>query len=91
MNALPVPVNIIEHLSCDFITGLPPSRDRYGNTCDAILIILNRFSKYTFYIATTMRLTAKQLAELFCEEIIAHYGALKLIMLDRGSLFTSAF
>ena len=91
MNALPVPVDIMEHLSYDFIIGLPPSRDRHGNACDAILVILDRFSKYAFYIATTMRLTAEQLAELFCEEIIAHYGAPKSIVSDRGSLFTSAF
>ena len=79
-----------QEISMDFITDLPPSnlgREVY----DAILVVVDRFTKTSRYFATTKDVTAEKLADLFAKEIVCKYGAPSGIVTDRGSLFTSAF
>ena len=74
----------------DFITGLPPSK-LYGREFDSILVTVNCYTKIAHYLPTTIIIDAEELADLFIENILTKYGVLKLIILDRGSLFTSQF
>jgi hypothetical protein len=77
-------------LSMDFITGLPESRYR-GQLVDSILVIVDRFSKYSFFYPVATTITAAELAELFYQEIELAFGPPQGIVSDRGPVFTSAF
>jgi hypothetical protein len=92
LGALPTPTRPGQELSMDFITGLPESiRPQSGKPCNAILVLVDRFTKYSHYIATTAKLTAAGLAEILFRDIFALYGVPDGIVSDRGSLFTSNF
>lgn len=52
-----------QDISLDFITGLPLSVLR-RRACDAVLVIVDRFSKITPYIACTSNVDAPEKAEL---------------------------
>ena len=90
LNPLPLPERPMQELTMDFVTGLP-SVVFEGREVDAILVIVDRFTKYTlmFPISTTM--TASELAELFYNEVELQFGPPKGIVSDRGSLFASSF
>ena len=74
----------------NFITGLPSSKQK---KCiyDAILVVVDCYTKMVRYIYTTKTITAVKLAELFFNEIVCRYEVPKGIVSDRGSVFTSAF
>jgi hypothetical protein len=74
----------------DFITGLPPST-RQGSVYDAILVIVDRYTKAARYLPTTSKTNAKDLADLFLQEIVFKTGAPQSIVTDQGSLFTSMY
>jgi hypothetical protein len=79
------------HLSMDFVTGLPPALNRHGEVVDAVLVIVDRLSKYARYLDCSKDMTAKQLADLLESEIVTHWGVPKSFVTDRGSLFTSKY
>lgn len=54
----------------DFITDLPPMLGAKG-TLDTILVIVDRFTKYTHYVVTKKTLSSDGLATLFLEKIFA--------------------
>ena len=74
----------------DFITDLPPSK-RKDCVYDAILVVVDRYTKMARYLPTTKTINAIELADLIFEEIILKFGALDGIVSDRGSVFTSAY
>jgi hypothetical protein len=73
----------------DFVTGLPPFFHR-GIAYDAILVVINRYSKIIQYIPYTKDTDAEKLAEIIKNRIFQHFGMFKSCVFDRGSLFTSA-
>ncbi|KPM33865.1 hypothetical protein AK830_g12707, partial [Neonectria ditissima] len=87
--SLPVPIRPWEEISMDFITDLPPVTREKGRVSDSILVIVDRFTKYSLFVPTSKRLTAEGLATLFLERVFQDYGLPKGIVTDRGSLFTS--
>ena len=90
MQALPQPERPWQEVTMDFITGLPPSKRR-DCVYDAILVVVDRYTKMTRYIPTVKTVTAVQLADLFHEEIVCRFGTPRGVVSDRGSVFTSAF
>lgn len=72
----------------DFITDLPPSKAR-GCVSDAILVIVDRYSKMALYIAAEKTWKAEDLADAFIERVLSRFGTPKGIVSDRGSLFIS--
>jgi len=58
---------------------------------DSILMIVNHYMKMTRYLSTKKTLTVVELAELFFEQIALKYEILNDIIIDRNSLFISAF
>ncbi|GAU17045.1 hypothetical protein TSUD_105440 [Trifolium subterraneum] len=65
LQPLPIPNNIWEDLSLDFITGLPKSRGY-----DAILVVVDdSLSKYSHFILLKHPYTARTIAELFVKEV----------------------
>jgi hypothetical protein len=88
---LPVPTRPWADYSMDFIVKLPPSPDANGKQCDAILVIVDRFSKFVMYFPCSEEMDAQQLAELWYNQIVCVYGTPSSIVSDRGALFTSTY
>ncbi len=87
---LPQPEGIWKEILIDFIIGLPLSFYR-GIVYDAILVVVDRYSKIIQFVPCNKKTTAEELAEIIKSEIIKHFGMFKSCVLDRGSLFTSAW
>ncbi|GJZ21779.1 ty3-gypsy retrotransposon protein [Tanacetum coccineum] len=83
LQPLPTPVAVWEDVSMDFIIGLPASK---GLT--VILVVVNRFSKYSHFGTLPTSFNAPKVAELFMEIIVKHYGFPKTIVFDRDPIFT---
>ena len=90
LQPLPVPKAPAELVSMDFITGLPPSKHG-GRVYDAILVVVDAFTKYALYLPCRKDIDADQLSELMIERVIPIIGIPKNLVSDRGSLFTSHF
>ena len=74
LSALPQPTGPWKEISMDFVTDLPPSKQR-GNVYDAILVVVDRHTKSVRYIPTTKKITAPQREEVLMEEVSLRYGA----------------
>ena len=61
LQSLQLPTTRWEHLTMDFITGLPPTAN--GN--DAIMVVVDRLSKMAHFIPTSTKVTASEVADLF--------------------------
>jgi hypothetical protein len=70
----------------DFMVSLPPSK-RF----DAIMVVVDRFSKMAHFIPTKDEATAQEMGRLFFSHIFKHHGLPKDIVLDRDPKFTSKF
>ena len=67
----------------DFITKLPVSKGH-----DSILVVCNRFSKISHFVATIEKTMAERLARLFRDNMWKLYGLPESVILDRGPHFT---
>jgi transposase InsO family protein len=74
----------------DFITGLPEVIYK-SQFVDAILVVVDRFTKMARFFPVSTRINAAELAELIHTEIELKYGPPNGIVSDRGSVFTSKF
>ena len=74
-------------VTMDFITQLPLTASKH----DAILVVVDKFSKMTHFIPTTTDVTAPETAQLFFDSIIKYHGVPQVIISDRDSRFTSLF
>ena len=81
-----VPEKPWTHLTVDFITKLLVVAGK-----DAILVVCNRLSKMTHFVATTEATSAEGLARLFRDNIWKLHGLLESIVLDRGLQFVAEF
>lgn len=89
---LPPPSRPWQEITMDFITGLPPSTTPDSQKhCNAILVVVDRFTKYSLYLATTTQLTSSGLADLLFHRVVTTFGLPDGIVTDRGSIFTSNF
>lgn len=70
----------------DFIVGLPKSKGY-----EAILVVVDRLSKYSHFIAIKHPYTARSIAEVFVKEVVRLHGILNSIVSDRDPLFVSNF
>lgn len=75
----------------DFITDLPPST-KGGKVYDAILVIMDRYTKMARYIPTRKTITAPELADVIANKLVLLGAGLpQAIVSDRGSVFTAKF
>ena len=74
----------------DFIVDLPLST-RNGAVYNAILVVVDRYTKIARYVPCNKTCIAEKLVSMFYDEIIYRYGVLNGIVSDRGSVFTSAY
>ena len=79
LKPLPVPSGPWQEVSLDFITQLPKS---YIGTAeyDAILVVVDRYTKMAKFIPTTTNIAAPEFTALFHENIELKYSSLKGIV-----------
>ena len=70
----------------DFILGLPKSKGY-----DAMLVVVDRLSKYNHFILLKHPYTAKSIADIFVREVICDHGIPTSIVSDCDPLFLSHF
>ncbi|KAA0042134.1 DNA/RNA polymerases superfamily protein [Cucumis melo var. makuwa] len=79
LNPLPVPEWKWEHITMDFLFGLP----RTSSGHDGIWVIVDRLTKTTRFIPIKMTSTLDQLARLYVDKIVSQYGVPVPIVSDR--------
>ena len=77
-----VPEKLWQHISVDFITKLPVSKGH-----DSILVVCDRFSKMSHFVATTEKTTAEGLARLFRDNVWKLHGLPESVISDKGPQF----
>ena len=87
---IPKPEGPWTDISLDFVTGLPPSVRRKV-AYDALLVVVDRYSKMIRLIPCSVDLAASELGDILAEEIFSKYGLPKSIISDRGPILTSEY
>lgn len=70
----------------EFIVGLPKSKG-----CDAVLVVVDRLSKYAHFILIKHPYSARSIAEVFVREIVRLHGIPSSIVSDRDPILLSYF
>jgi hypothetical protein len=86
LQQLPFPTAKWEVISMDFMEGLPRS-----GSADALLVVVDKLSKYAHFIPLRHPFTAATVARLFLDNIYRLHGMPLEIISDRDRVFTSAF
>lgn len=89
LKPLPVPSQIWQEISMDFITGLPHSGPE---KCTVLLVIIDRLSKGVILIPVAPnRFDTEGLAKIFIKFYLPHHWIPRAIVSDRGSQFVNGF
>jgi hypothetical protein len=92
MQALKLPNEPWTDISIDFITRLPKSKNPVTKLkYDAILVVVDRFTKAIEVIPFQRNYTAVQLGHVINDRVIRYYGIPKTIISNRDKLFTSNY
>ncbi|KAL5512841.1 hypothetical protein ACEPAH_3239 [Sanghuangporus vaninii] len=71
----------------DYVTGLPTTSKGHN----AILVVVDRFSKMGTFIPTTINANSKTTADLMINYVYSKVGTPKTVISDRGPQFASRF
>lgn len=84
LDPLPIADMAWQHITMDFIEGLPNSEGK-----EVILVVVDRFTKYAHFIPLPHPYNVMSVAQAFMDNIIRLHGPPKLIISDRDRIFTS--
>ena len=87
LQSLPVPYWKWEHISIDFMVGLPRSQINY----DAIWVIVDRLTKTVHFIVYNMTYSVERLSRLYIQHVVRLHGVPVTIISDRDLHFTAEF
>ena len=76
-----------DHITMDFVVGLPKTRS--GR--DAVWVIVDRLTKSAHFLAINMTFSLDKLARLYVNEVVSRHGVPMSIVSDRDPRFTSRF
>jgi len=79
-----VPERLWQHISVDFITKLPMSKCQ-----DSILVVCDRFSKMSHFVATTEKTIAEGLVRLFRDNVWKLHRLPESVISDRKPQFAA--
>ncbi|GAM88161.1 hypothetical protein ANO11243_061920 [Dothideomycetidae sp. 11243] len=92
LQALKPPTQPWESVTMDFIGPLPLSEEPLtGIKYDSILVLVDRLTKYCYFVPMLTRATAEDMAFVFLKTIVSRHGVPKELITDRDKLFTSQF
>lgn len=86
LHPLPTPMRIWEDITIDLIEGLLNSEGY-----NAIMVIVDRLSKYSHFLGLKHPISAKDVVGLFVREVVRLHGYPRSIVSDRDKIFTSNF
>lgn len=84
LQPLPVPDQAWQVVTLDFIEGLPKS-GRYN----AILVVVDKFSKYANFIPLAHPYTTMKIASVYMDQVYKLHGLPQVLISDRDRIFTS--
>ena len=84
LQPLPIPTQVWDDVSMDFVVGLPLSK---GYT--TIMVAVDHLSKYAHFAPLPARFDAMRVARLFIETVVKHHGFPKTLVSDRDPVFLS--
>jgi hypothetical protein len=84
LQLLPVPHESWEVISLDFVEGLPIS-----GSANAVLVVVDKFSKFAHFVPFCHSFTAASVARLFMDHIFKLHRLPVAIISDRDRVFTS--
>src|SRR5581483_3507136 len=87
LQPLPIPTERWSHISMDFITQLPITKDKH----DAIVVFVDLLTKMVHFVPTFTNASAPSTARLFFDNVFRLHGLPRAIVSDRDSKFTSKF
>lgn len=82
LQPLPIPSQVWEDVSRDFIVGLPQSR---GYT--TIMVVVDHLSKYAQFAPLPTSFNVLRVATLFIDTVVKHHRFPKTLVSDRDSVF----
>jgi hypothetical protein len=86
LQPLPVPHTACHTISLDFVEGLPRS-----GTADCILVVGDKFTKFSHFLPLSHPYTAAFVAQLFLSQVYRLHGFPMSVISDRDPVFTSQF
>lgn len=92
LQPLPVAQRPWDSITMDFITKLPLSEEpSTGIFYDSVLVVVDRLTKFCYYIPYQEATDAEQMAYIFYDRIFRDHGLPTEILTDRGPTFASKF
>ena len=86
LQPLPIPKRIWQHITMDFIEGLPNSNGK-----QVIYVVVDRLSKVAHFMAISHLYIATEVAQSFLDNVFKLYGFPDSITSDRDVIFVSQF